>query len=107
KNPHSKYPRPQLKRNDWKNLNGKWQFEQAKDEDEVPTDKRLNDEILVPFPVESRLSGIEKNMDHMWYKRDFKVPKEWNEENVLLHFGAVDWKATVYVNGHKVGIHKG
>lgn len=107
KNPHSKYPRPQMKREKWMNLNGKWQFERAKDGKEVPTGKQLNDEILVPFPVESRLSGIEKNIDHMWYKRHFEVPKEWNNENVLLHFGSVDWKATVYVNGHKVGAHKG
>lgn len=105
--PLNKYPRPQMKRNQWMNLNGEWQFEAASKGDPVPTGEKLDGKILVPFPVESKLSGVERNINRMWYKRDFEIPKSWNGEQVLLHFGAVDWKSTVYVNGHEVGAHKG
>ncbi|TCP29566.1 glycosyl hydrolase family 2 [Scopulibacillus darangshiensis] len=105
--PLNEYPRPQMKRGQWMNLNGEWQFEAASEGDSVPTGKKLNGKILVPFPVESRLSGVEKDIDRMWYKRQFDIPKGWNGQQVLLHFGAVDWQATVFINGHEVGAHKG
>ncbi|MFK9090120.1 FIMAH domain-containing protein [Bacillus salipaludis] len=101
------YPRPQLVRKDWMNLNGEWQFEGAAEGDGVPAGRTLDEKILVPFAVESKLSGIERHEDHMWYKRDFTIPKGWSGDRVLLHFGAVDWETNVFVNGEKAGSHKG
>ncbi|MBO0995839.1 PA14 domain-containing protein [Bacillus sp. SD088] len=101
------YPRPQLVREQWLNLNGTWEFEAASEEDSLPTGKTLEEEILVPFAVESKLSGIERHEDHMWYKRQFTVPETWSGDDVLLHFGAVDYETFVYVNGTEVGKHKG
>ncbi|WP_408011285.1 sugar-binding domain-containing protein [Pseudalkalibacillus sp. A8] len=101
------YPRPQLVRDEWLNLNGEWEFQSVSEGDKLPTGKKLNDTILVPFPVESALSGIERIEDHMWYKRDFTIPDKWNGERIKLNFGAVDYKTTVYVNGKEVGNHTG
>jgi hypothetical protein len=101
------YPRPQLVRKDWLNLNGVWQLAFGKDGDSLPTGTDLAERILVPFPVESALSGVMKRADQLWYRRTFAVPKEWAGQRVLLHFGAVDWEATVYVNGLKLGTHRG
>ncbi|MGP4038633.1 FIMAH domain-containing protein [Gracilibacillus sp. D59] len=101
------YPRPQMVRDDWMNLNGEWQFESAASDDSLPTGQTLDETILVPFAVESKLSGIERHEDHMWYKRNFTIPEEWSNNDLLLHFGAVDWETNVYVNGNEVGTHKG
>ncbi|MGX6443621.1 PA14 domain-containing protein [Neobacillus sp. K501] len=101
------YPRPQLAREKWLNLNGKWEFQRATKGEAVPTGKKLNESILVPFAVESELSGIDRQEKHMWYKRSFTVPSDWNGDRVKLNFDAVDYKAIVYVNGTKVGEHKG
>ncbi|WP_446686131.1 sugar-binding domain-containing protein [Paenibacillus aurantiacus] len=101
------YPRPQLAREDWVNLNGEWEFEAADSNDGVPSGKTLSERILVPFAAESALSGIERVEDLMWYKRNFSVPESWSGKRVKLNFGAVDYLATVYVNGQKVGQHKG
>ncbi|QGH36005.1 DUF1349 domain-containing protein [Gracilibacillus salitolerans] len=101
------YPRPQMVRDDWVNLNGEWQFESASSDDSLPTGQSLDETILVPFAVESELSGIERHEDHMWYKRSFTIPEGWSTNDVLLHFGAVDWETNVYVNGNEVGRHKG
>ncbi len=101
------YPRPQLVRKDWQNLNGVWQLAFGKDGDTVPAGKDLPERILVPFPVESALSGVMKHGDQLWYRRTFTVPEKWAGQRVLLHFGAVDWETTVYVNGKKVGDHRG
>ncbi|SFL45831.1 Glycosyl hydrolases family 2, TIM barrel domain [Gracilibacillus orientalis] len=101
------YPRPQMVRDDWMNLNGEWQFESASSDDSLPTGQTLDETILVPFAVESKLSGIERHEDHMWYKRSFTIPSGWSNNDVLLHFGAVDWESNVYVNGNEVGTHKG
>ncbi|MEK3890810.1 FIMAH domain-containing protein [Bacillus sp. FSL K6-3431] len=101
------YPRPQMVREKWKNLNGNWEFESATKEGALPTGETLAEEILVPYPVESKLSGIERYEERMWYKRQFSIPEDWGGERVLLHFGAVDWETTVYVNGEKVGSHRG
>ncbi|UJF31335.1 PA14 domain-containing protein [Paenibacillus hexagrammi] len=101
------YPRPQLARDQWMNLNGKWEFQAAKENDEVPTGQTLKENILVPFATESILSGIHRVESLMWYKRSFTVPDNWNGERVKLNFGAVDYLATIYVNGQLVGTHKG
>jgi hypothetical protein len=104
---HPEYPRPQMVRKDWLNLNGVWQLAFAKKGDSVPAGKELSEQILVPFPVESALSGVMKRADRLWYRRLFTVPKIWGDRRVLLHFGAVDWEATVWVNGKVVGRHQG
>jgi hypothetical protein len=104
---HPEYPRPQMVRKDWKNLNGLWQVAFAKDGEEAPVGKELTERILVPFPVESALSGVMKRAERLWYRRTFTVPKEWAGKRVLLHFGAVDWEANVWVNGKKLGSHQG
>ncbi|WP_369201745.1 PA14 domain-containing protein [Streptomyces sp. PU-14G] len=109
------YPRPQLKRDKWKNLNGTWQFAGAEKGQAPPVGrhKRLDEKILVPYPVESRLSGVERHEERMWYKRTFTVPKSWKVSDgargkrLHLTFDAVDWQATVYVNGKRVATHKG
>ena len=102
------YPRPQLQRTHWINLNGLWQFQQAQPGDQPPSASQvLSDTILVPFPVESALSGIMEKMDRMWYKRYFSYNPKYSNENVLLHFGAVDWHAKIWVNGNLAGEHKG
>jgi hypothetical protein len=100
--PHPEYPRPQMVRKEWKNLNGLWGYS-------IPAQEGVaasKGEILVPFPVESALSGVMKRTHHIRYTRAFDVPAEWSGR-VLLHFGAVDWQATVTVNGRKLGEHKG
>src|SRR5262249_37514282 len=101
------YPRPQMVRKNWQSLNGLWQFSFAKEDDPVPTGKDLSEQILVPYPVESVLSGVMKHGDRLWYRRTFTFPKEWFGQRILLHFDAVDWEATVYVNGTKLGTHRG
>ncbi|MEU1117550.1 MULTISPECIES: PA14 domain-containing protein [unclassified Streptomyces] len=109
-NAHREYPRPQLKRADWQNLNGSWQFAAAKPGEQPPVGKKLAEKILVPYPVESQLSGLERHEDRMWYRRTFTVPKDWRigaGKRLNLNFGAVDWQSEVYVNGKKVTEHKG
>ncbi|MGO4590494.1 glycoside hydrolase family 2 protein [Paenarthrobacter sp. 2TAF44] len=110
--PKPEHPRPQLVRENWINLNGTWGFEiDAGDSGlERGVDKReLTDEILVPFAPESSLSGIEHVdfMEAVWYRRTVTIPQEWAGQNVLLHFGAVDHDATVWVNGIEVARHRG
>ena len=109
-NAHREYPRPQLTRSDWKNLNGSWQFAAAKAGEQPPVGRKLAEKILVPYPVESQLSGIERHEDRMWYRRTFTVPSDWkigSAKRLQLNFGAVDWRSEVYVNGTKVAEHKG
>ncbi|HZE32564.1 MAG TPA: glycoside hydrolase family 2, partial [Actinoallomurus sp.] len=101
------YPRPQLTRSRWQNLNGSWQFAEASPGETPPTGKDLADRILVPYPVESALSGIHKHVDHMWYRRTVTVPRSWHGERLLLHFQAVDYRSVVYVNGVQVATHTG
>ena len=105
--PLSAYPRPQMVRSEWMNLNGLWNYAitPADAETFAPEGK-----ILVPFAVESALSGVGKSLmkgDALWYERTFTVPKSWKGKNIQLNFGAVDWHAEVYVNGVLVGEHKG
>ncbi len=104
---HPEYPRPQMTRPEWFNLNGLWQFQVATAEEAPPLGKELSGQILVPFPVESALSGVMKRADRVWYRRTFAVKKEWEGKHLLLHFGAVNWESTVWVNGKKLGTHQG
>jgi beta-galactosidase/beta-glucuronidase len=104
---HAEYPRPQMVRKDWLNLNGVWEFGDASDGEPPPFGKLLPDKILVPFPMESALSGIMRRSERAWYRRTFEIPRRWSGQNVWLHFGAVDWEATVYVNGRKMGTNRG
>lgn len=108
--PHPEYPRPQLERKDnWKNLNGLWKYaivEQGVSA--APT--QWDGDILVPFAVESALSGVGRSLNKdqaLWYKNEISVPTRWQKGKTLLHFGAVDWHCDVYVNGQHIGQHEG
>ena len=107
-NPHAEYPRPQMKREEWKNLNGLWDYAILPILEQPP--ETWHGQILVPYPVESALSGVKKQVpenNNLWYRRTFTVPDGWSDQRVLLHFGAVDWKTRVWVNGKPVGTHQG
>ena len=102
------YPRPQLVRKQWQNLNGLWQYAITKKD--VPQPESYDGAILVPYPLESALSGVAKSLQpdqNLWYKRTITKPLIKSGERVLLHFGAVDWQATVYLNGKEIGQHTG
>lgn len=103
------YPRPIMERKDWLNLNGVWEFQEDEPGLNLFGSKPFKDKILVPFPWESGLSGIRKQFakGRAHYRRRFSTPGTWKEQRVLLHFGAVDWEASVYVNGRCVGTHRG
>ena len=106
-NVHPEYPRPQMARKDWLNLNGLWDFGVAGKD---ATRATFQTQILVPFPVESALSGVMRPVsenDRLWYRRTFDLPGHWRGRRVLLHFGAVDYEATVWVNGQEIGRHRG
>lgn len=102
------YPRPIMERDSWVNLNGMWDYAILPIGKETP--KSFDGKILVPFAAESSLSGVQKGVgtnNELWYHREFSVPSNWKSDRVLLHFGAVDWKADVWVNDIKVGQHTG
>jgi Concanavalin A-like lectin/glucanases superfamily/Glycosyl hydrolases family 2, sugar binding domain/Glycosyl hydrolases family 2 len=104
------YPRPQLTRPRWTNLNGVWEFAWAKQGDAPPVGKSLDRRILVPYPPESALSGIQGSGERMFYRRTFTVPAGWKVgagQRLRLHFGAVDFDAKVWVNGKQVATHRG
>ena len=108
RNAHPEYPRPQMVRKDWQNLNGLWNYAVTAKDFSQPA--QWDGQILVPFPIESALSGVMKRVyetNRLWYHRTFKIPRGWKGKNVLLHFGAVDWETTVHVNGREVGSHRG
>ena len=106
-NAHREYPRPQLTRKDWLGLNGLWQYAVARAGEAPPSGRSLEGTILVPFPIESALSGVMKHVERLWYRRTFDVPHSWEGRRVMLRFGAVDWEATVFVNGKQIGTHRG
>jgi hypothetical protein len=103
------YPRPQMVRSNWVNLNGLWDYAIAPKADAAPA--AYQGKILVPYPVESALSGVMKMVggdNKLWYRRTFETPKEAaGGKRLLLHFGAVDWQTTVWLNGKELGTHRG
>ncbi|MEO7313359.1 MAG: sugar-binding domain-containing protein [Chitinophagaceae bacterium] len=102
------YPRPQMVRKEWKNLNGLWDYAVVPLLENKPA--TWQGKILVPFPVESNLSGVGKKSgpaNRLWYKRNFTIPADWKDEKILLHFEAVDWETKVWVNGKLLGEHRG
>ncbi len=111
--PRPEYPRPQMVRDSFLNLNGEWDFEidygnSGKARKLYEGDK-LSGKIIVPFCPESELSGVNNKdfLNCVWYKKMVIIPEEWNDKRVILHFGAVDYLTTVWVNGVEVGTHKG
>lgn len=107
-NPLPEYPRPQMEREQWVNLNGLWDYAIVDRNSSTPSS--FDGQILVPYPVESSLSGVQQRVDEnkeLWYHRTFTIPSGWRNKNVVLNFGAVDWKADVWVNDIKVGTHQG
>lgn len=104
----AEYPRPQLERNEWMNLNGLWSYAVTDLTAAKPT--TFDGQILVPFAIESALSGVQKRVtkdDILWYERTFTLPSSWNGKRVMLNFGAVDWSCDVYLNDILVGNHTG
>ncbi len=102
------YPRPQMVRDNWINLNGLWDFAIVPETNTRPVS--YQGKILVPFPVESALSGVGKPVgkeNQLWYRRTVRIPSSMRKGTVLLHFGAVDWKCEVFVNGSQAGTHEG
>lgn len=109
-NPLPEYPRPQLTRSSWMNLNGLWQYLVLPRSSDSGIPTQYDGNILVPFAIESSLSGVGKTVGQenvLWYKRTVKIPSSFRKGKVLLHFGAVDWECGVYVNGKEVGSHQG
>lgn len=111
--PRPEYPRPQMVRDKWMNLNGWWEFEidhgNSGKERRFFEREKLDSKILVPFCPESKLSGVEYKdfMAAVWYRREFTVPEDWFAQRIILHFGAVDYDTEVWVNGKSVGTHRG
>ncbi|HEY8927765.1 MAG TPA: sugar-binding domain-containing protein [Mucilaginibacter sp.] len=112
--PFPEYPRPQLQRNDWLCLNGKWDYfggknvAEALNPREPATFSGKPEQIRVPYCPESVLSGIQRKQEiNMWYRRSVEVPAGWDNKQVIVHFDAVAYHATLFVNGHKAGTHSG
>ena len=105
--PLPEYPRPAMTRKEWMNLNGMWGYDLPATLDSPPFGKEIASRILVPFPIESALSGVMKRAERIWYRRTFAVPASWKGKRILLHFGGVDWESVVFVNGTRVGTHRG
>ena len=103
---HREYPRPQMVRPEWQNLNGLWQWQSLQKMDSELSAGGWH-EILVPFAPEAPLSGIGRHYESMAYRRTFSIPEAWKEQRVLLHFEAVDWRCEAFVDGMSVGTHEG
>ena len=102
------YPRPQLERKDWLNLNGIWHYSITDIDSKKP--EKFDQNILVPFCLESSLSGVMKPLNEtqiLWYYKEFEIPKKWKDKNIIIHFNAVDWKSELYINDDKIGEHYG
>jgi beta-galactosidase/beta-glucuronidase len=108
--PLPEYPRPQMVRENWLNLNGLWDYALQPQSQQENTPASFSGRILVPYAVESALSGVGKTVGKdsvLWYRKSVTIPAKLRKQNVLLHFGAVDWQTDVFVNGQKVGTHQG
>ena len=106
--PLPEYPRPQMMRDMWQNLNGLWNYAILPKGANAP--EKFDGKILVPFAIESSLSGVQKTVgedNELWYQRSFAVPAAWKGKRIMLNFGAVDWKADVWLNDIKIGSHQG
>ncbi|GAB4049307.1 glycoside hydrolase family 2 TIM barrel-domain containing protein [Spirosoma litoris] len=102
------YPRPQMVRQQWQNLNGMWEY--AITPKTAPQPTRYDGQILVPFCLESTVSKVNKSLtadQRLWYRREVSLPKDWAGQRILLHFGAVDYECNLWVNGGLVGSHTG
>ena len=98
----TEYPRPQLQRKEWMNLNGLWLYSIRNYDTDYLKPEYHDGKILVPFSLESSLSGVMGTLlenQCLWYEKVFKIPKSWEGKNILLHFGAVDWKCILYMLG--------
>ncbi len=107
-NPLPEYPRPHMARTEWMNLNGLWDYAILPKGNNIPASHQ--GKILVPYPIESSLSGVQKTVgenNELWYNRNFTIPANWKNKKIMLNFGAVDWKADVWINDIKVGSHQG
>ena len=111
--PRPEYPRPQFERAEWINLNGTWSytfdFSKSGADRNFQNSQGFNDKITVPFCPESKLSGVKYTdfIEAMWYQRKLDIPAAWNGKRVILHFGAVDYQSTLYIDGKLVGMHFG
>lgn len=106
--PLNDYPRPQLVRNNWQNLNGVFEYAITNITESIP--ESFDGEIIVPFAPESFLSGVGRHImpdELLWYRKKFKLEKCFNNKRTILHFEAVDWRSKIYINGHVVGTHQG
>ncbi len=102
------YPRPQMVRQKWLNLNGLWDYAIRPKEEDMPN--QYDGKILVPFPVESALSGVKKPVgekNKLWYRKSFELPADWSGFNTIIRFEAVDWEMSLWVNGKHVSDHRG
>ena len=105
--PWAEYPRPALTRNEWMSLNGMWDYAICPKDEERPEPQG---KILVPYPVESALSGIRAKMTDslsIWYSREFVIPKKWSDKQIIINFEASDWETTVWIDGNLAVIHRG
>ena len=105
---HAEYPRPQMEREEWMSINGMWEYAIRPEGEQAP--EQYDGFILVPFPVESALSGVKKPVgkeNRLWYRRTFRTQRPWMKKRILLNFEAVDWETTVWVNGRHIGVHRG
>ncbi len=109
--PRPEHPTPQVRRAEWANLNGTWEFAEANEQadEKYLKEDAYPDKIVVPFPREAKLSGLGRTgyITNVYYRRSFDKPDGWKSSRVLLHFGASDWRTTVWVNGQELGRHTG